>query len=222
MVVRAMQANRKILVCSLRLLPIVLALFPAILIGAAGCAPWEIGAEKNVVRNGIEFAAFRENGDGSIMGQLARDTVIDGWPCKQGFINFHADWRLDEGHWSREYERNGIVMPASTRVFPDKSGNPGVCLFPHDTAIQGYRCRGNRSGGFMTAFYPNGRLHWFYARDAVVVGGVTCKSTLFRAIYLHPDGRLRECKLDKPVTIEGVNYSRGRVIHLDQTGAVVQ
>ena len=217
-----MKAGRKILLWSPTLLLIGFVLFPAIMFGTTGCAPWEIGAEKNVVRNGIEFAAFRENSDGSRMGQLAHDTVVDGWPCKEGFINFHADWRLDECHLSREYERNGIVMPASTRVFPDKSGNPGVCLFPHDTTIQGYGCRGNRSGGFMTAFYPNGKLHWFYARDPVVVDGVTCKSTLFRAIYLHPDGRLRECKLDQPVTIEGVNYPRGLVIHIDQTGAVTQ
>ena len=193
-----------------------------ILFGMVGCAPWEIGAEKNVVRNGIKFETFRENDDGSGMGTLAEDTVVDGWPCRQGFIDFHADWRLDECHLSREYERNGIVMPASTRVFPDKSGNPGVCLFPHDVTIQGYRCRGNKSGGFMTAFYPNGRLHWFYTRDPVVVDNITCKNTLFQAIYLHPDGRLQKCKLGKPVTIEGVDYARGFTIHIDHAGAVVQ
>ncbi|MGA9411355.1 MAG: hypothetical protein WBV78_13045, partial [Roseobacter sp.] len=120
---------------------VAIVLLLAMLLGTVGCAPWKIGAEKNVVRNGIKFETFRENDDGSGMGTLAEDTVVDGWPCRQGFINFHADWRLDECHLSREYERNGIVMPARTRVFPNKSGNPGVCLFPHDVTVQGYRCR---------------------------------------------------------------------------------
>lgn len=194
----------------------------AILFGMAGCAPWEIGAEKNVVRNGIKFEVFRENDDGSRMGNLAEDTVVDGWPCRRGFIDFHADWRLDECHLSREYERNGIVMPAGTRVFPDKSGNPGICLFPHDVNIQGYPCRGNRSGGFMTAFYANGSLHWFYTRHPVVVDGLTCTNSLFQPIHLHLDGRLRQCKLDKPVTIDKVDYPRGFIIRIDQSGAVIE
>ena len=217
-----MKACRISLLWSPRFLLTAFAIFPAMLLVTTGCAPWELGAEKNVVRNGIEFETFRENDDGSRMGTLAKDTVVDGWPCKKGFIGFYADWRLDECHLSREYERNGIVMPALTRVFPDKSGNPGVCLFPADTTIQGYRCRGTRSGGFMTAFHANGRLHWFYARDPVVVNGVTCKSTLFQAVYLHPDGGLQECKLAKPVSIDGVSYPKGRIIRMDRAGAVMQ
>jgi hypothetical protein len=187
-----------------------------------GCAPWEIRAEKNVVKNGIRFEAFRENDNGSKMGNLAEDTVIDGWPCRQGFVDFHADWRLDECHLSREYERNGIVMPEGTRVFPDKFGNPGICLFPRDVNIQGYLCRGNRSGGFMAAFYTNGKLHWFYTRRPVVVDGVTCSDSLFEAIYLHPDGGLRQCKLEKSIMVEGVRYQKGFVIHFDQAGAVIR
>ena len=152
---------------------------------AAACAPWEMRADKNVVRNGISFDEFRENDDGTKMGNLAEDTEIDGWPCRRGFVSFYADWRLDECHLSREYERNGIVMPQGTRVFPDKRGNPGVCMFPHDVDIQGFSCRGNRMGGFMTAFYPTGQLHWFYTREPVTVNGVTCANTLIEAVYLH-------------------------------------
>ena len=191
-----------------------------ILGSTVACAPWEVGADKNVVRNGIKFDAFRESNDGSKMGNLAEDTEIDDWPCRRGFVNFHADWRLDECHLSREYERNGIVMPQGTRIFPDKRGNPGVCLFPHDVDIQGFSCRGNRAGGFMTAFYAHGQLHWFYTRDPVTVGGVTCADSLFEAIYLHPDGRLRQCKLEKSVIIEGQQYPKGLVIQFDRAGAV--
>ncbi len=188
----------------------------------AACVPWQVGAEKNVVRNGITFETFRENDDGSKMGNLAEDTVIDGWPCRQGFVDFHPDWRLDECHLSRDYERNGVFMPAATRVFPDRLGNPGVCLFPRDVTVQGYICRGNPSGGFMTAFYPNGRLHWFFTREPVEVDGVTCKDSWFEAVYLHPNGRLKQCKLDRSVTIGGVEYPKGSVVRLDEAGVVIR
>jgi hypothetical protein len=195
-------------------------LLPLLILITEGCSFWEVGAENDVVKNGIKFEAFRENDDGSKLGNLAEDTVIEGWPCRQGFVNFHADWRLDECHLSREYERNDIVMPEGTRVFPDRRGSPGVCLFPHDVEIQGYLCRGNRRGGFMTAFYPYGQLHWFYSREPVVVDGVTCKDSLFEAIYLHPNGRLKQCKLDKVVIIDGMEYPRGLIISFDQEGKV--
>ena len=73
----------------------------------------------------------------------------------------------------------------------------------------------------MTAFYPGGQLHWFYTRDPVTVGGITCADSLFEAIYLHPDGRLRQCKLKESVIIEGQKYPKGWVIQLDPAGAVL-
>ena len=193
-----------------------------ILSNTVGCSPWQVSAEKNVVKNGIKFDTFRENDDGTKMGILAEDMVIDGWPVKKDFIVFYPDWRLDELQVSRDYERNGVFMPEGTWVFPDKQGNPAICMFPHDVEVQGYLCRGSWMGkeGFMTAFYASGKLHWFYSRDPVVVDGVTCKDSLFEAIYLHPDGRLQQCKLDKAVTIKGVEYPGGFIIHLDQTGKV--
>jgi len=169
------------------------------------CSPWQVSAENNVVKNGIKFEAFRENDDGSKLRNLAEDMVIDGWPVKKDFIVFYPDWSLDELQVYQDFERNGVFMPAGTWVFPDKEGNPAICMFPHDVEVQGYLCRGSWMGkeGVMTTFYASGKLHWFYSRDPVVVDGVTCEDSLFEAIYLHPDGRLQQCKLDKAVTIGG-------------------
>jgi len=189
-----------------------------ILSGTVGCASWTIGAEKNVVRNGIKFDTFREVDSGKKLGILAEDMVIDGWPVKRDFVVFHSSWELDELHLSSDYERNGVFMPAGTRVFPNQHGNPGVVCFSRDVEVQGYVSRGNASGGYMTAFYPNGRLHWFYPRDPVVVDGIACTDSLFEALYLYPDGSLRQCKLDKAITISGKQYSSGRVIRFDQMG----
>ena len=42
-----------------------------LLSGVTGCAPWQIGAEKDVVKNGISFQSFRELEDGSKLGHPA-------------------------------------------------------------------------------------------------------------------------------------------------------
>ena len=195
-----------------------------ILTYATGCAPWQIGAEHDVVKNGIAFKDFRENKDGSKIGNLAKDTEIDGWPCKQGFIAFHADWKLDELQLSKDHERNGIFMPAGTWVFPDKNGNPGVCIFQRDIEIQGYLCRGSGSGkqGFMTSFYASGKLKQFFSRDPVTVNGVVCDDSLFHGISLHENGSLKQCKLNSQVDIGGVSYRSGSIICLDESGKVLE
>ena len=194
-----------------------------LLSGVTGCAPWQIGAEKDVVKNGISFQSFRELDDGSKLGELAEDTVIDGWPCKRGFVVFHPDWRLDELQLSRDYERNGVFMPAGTWVFPDARGNPGTCMFPRDVEIQGYRCRGSRMGksGFMTQFYSTGQLKLFWTRKPVEVDGVVCKDSLFTEISLHANGRLRECIVDRSITLGSITYGKGTRLRLDASGEVM-
>jgi hypothetical protein len=103
-------------------------LFVAVILSLAGCSPWSpwwIGAEKDVVKNGISFEAFRENENGSKTGTLKQDTRINGWPCKRDLVGFHPDWRLDEFHLFEDYVRNGISMPKGTRVFQTRKETRG-------------------------------------------------------------------------------------------------
>ena len=194
-----------------------------LLAGTTGCSPWQVGAETDVVKNGIRFQSFRELDDGSKLGTLVEDTVIDGWPCEKGFVAFHPDWRLDELQLSRDYERNGVFMPAGTWVFPDARGNPGTCMFPRDMEIQGYICRGSGMGkaGFMTRFYSTGRLRLCWPREPVQVDGFVCKDSLFTGISLHNNGRLQECILDQPATLSSITYLKGTRLRLDASGKVV-
>lgn len=189
---------------------------------AGGCAPWEIDAEKNVVKNGIEFETFRETDHGSKVGTLAGDTVIDGWPCKRGFIVFREDWSLDELQLSRDYERNGIFMPEGTWVFANRQGIPKTCMFPRDVNVQGYLCRGSWLGkqGWMTEFYDSGKLKMFWSREPVTIGRMTCADSVMQGIHLHENGRLKQCKLDKAAIIQGVEYRKGTVVCFDQAGRV--
>ena len=188
--------------------------------GTTGCAPWQVGAETDVVKNEIRFQSFREFDDGSKLGNLAEDTVIDGWPCKKGFVAFHPDWRLDELQLSRDDERNGVFMPAGTWVFPDARGNPVTCIFPRDVEIQGYLCRGSGTGkkGFMTRFYSTGRQRLFWSREPVQVDGFVCKDSQFTGISLHNNARLQECILDQPATFSSITYRKGTRLRLDASG----
>ena len=113
-------------------------------------------------------------------------------------------------------------MPAGTRIFPNPQGNPGVVLFPRDMSVQGFLVRGTKMGGYMTAFYPNGRLHWFYPRGDIDVDGVTCAASLFEAVYLHPGGQLKQCKLAETAAIHGETFRKGRIVRLDEDGVVIR
>jgi len=195
-----------------------------LLLCTVSCAPWQVGAEKDVEKNGIAFETFKEEDDGSKLGILAGDTVIDGWPCKKGFIVFHADWSLDELLLSRDYEYNGIPMPAGTWVFPDAQGNPGICMFPVDVEIQGHLCRGGWGGkeGVMVSFHPSGKVKQYYCREDPVIDGVPCKGSVFSSgITLYENGRLAQCKLAADTTIGGVEYGKGVVLRFDEAGNVV-
>lgn len=201
----------------------VYAILVSLLLTIVSCAPWQIGAEKNVERNGIAFHTFREQDDGTKLGILAGDTVIDCWPCKQGFVVLYPDWRPDELQLSRDYQRNGISMPAGTWVFPNGQGNPGICMFPHDVDIQGLSCRGSRAGksGVMTSFHDNGKLKQFFSRETVVVDGVPCNGSVFGSgIHLHENGRLRQCELAEEATVGGEVYQKGRLLQIDPNGKV--
>ena len=61
---------------------------PRVAFGYHGMRAWQVGAEKDGVKNGIRFQSFRELDDGSKLGVLVDNTVIDGWPCKKDFIVF--------------------------------------------------------------------------------------------------------------------------------------
>lgn len=189
----------------------------------AGCSPWKVGAERDVVKNGIAFEAFSVQENGSRIGTLAEDTTIDGWPCRKDFVVFRPDWRLDELQLSRDHVRNGVPMPEGSWVFPNADGNPGTCMFPHDVEIQGHLVRGSWMGkeGVMTRFYPSGRLKDFYSRDPVMLDGVPCKDGLIHGIQLHENGRLKGCKLAEAVAIDGEHYSKGALLRFDSDGHVI-
>ncbi|MCD4830978.1 MAG: hypothetical protein K8R02_04105 [Anaerohalosphaeraceae bacterium] len=179
----------------------------------SGCDNWE----ENVVVNGIKFAKFSHS---SMKGYLAEDTLIQGYPCKEGFVFFYEDSRLKIFRFSKDFEFSDFVIPAKSWVKLDKDGHIHIIYFSEDTKVQGYPCRGSIMGleGIQTSFYKNGKLNYFFPDEDVEIDGIPCKGSVFHLTQLYDNGKLRRCTLAKTTTINGEMYQKGTKIKLDKEG----
>lgn len=78
-----------------------------------------------------------------------------------------------------------------------------LCVFPENTTVQGYKHRvGGGAGDISISFYQNGKLHYFYSDEDVLIGEILCKRNIFNNISLYENGNLKECTLalDKQIT----------------------
>jgi hypothetical protein len=180
----------------------------------AGCVTWQHDVEVN----GIHFkkyAAASVRGDN--IGYLAEDAVVQGYPCKAGFIALHDDLSLWLFTAASPIEFGDITIPPKTYVGINERGHIDGCAFPADIEIQGHLCRGGWGGaqGVTTSFYDSGRLCYFFSREDVEVDGVFCKGSLLHGIRLHEDGSLSECRSARMQTVGGVTYGKGSEIELN-------
>ena len=118
---------------------------------------------------------------------------------------------------------SGNVISKGTfiRVYNDKL----ICMFPKNTIIQGYLCRGNLNKmgteGIHTTLYLNGRLRHFFPKKNVLINDIYCMSSIFTGILLYEDGKLKECKLAKDQTINGVYYKKGTKLSQNEDGKII-
>jgi hypothetical protein len=184
------------------------------------CIPWQIGAERNVVKNGIHFAKFKQQKDGKSLGYLAEDTTIDGYPCSKGFIVWHSNWKLKEFNLYRPIEFAGVSVPANTWMFPNRNGDVLNCVFPMDIEIQGRLVRGGAGGleGVVAGFYPGEKLRSYSSREDVVIDNIPCKGSVIHRIYLHENGLLMSCWLAEPSTIDGLDFPARTRVSFDSNG----
>jgi len=182
----------------------------------SGCDEWE----NDVVVNGIKFTRFSHS---SMKGYLAENTLIQGYPCKKGFVFFYDNGNLNTFQFSKPFEFSGFVIPAKTWGMLDRQGSIYICFFSKDTQVQGYPCRGSIMGreGIQTSFHKNGKLNCFFPRKDVEIDGILCKGSVFHPIGLHDNGKLRNCTLAETTIINGKEYQKGSKIKLDKQGNVL-
>ena len=182
----------------------------------SGCDEWE----NDVVVNGIKFDRFSQS---SMKGYLAENTLIQGYPCKKGFIFFYDNGNLRTFRFSKPFEFSDFVIPEKTWGMLDREGDIYICFFSKDTKVQGYPCRGSIMGleGVQTSFHKNGKLNCFFPRKDIEIDGILCKGSVFHLTGLHDNGKLRNCTLAKTMIINGKEYQKGTKITLDKEGGIL-
>lgn len=146
---------------------------------------------------------------------LLEDAELAGFPC-QRWAWWYEDGRLDNLELAHDLVVEGHDFPAGTRLFFDREGHMAHAWLSADRVIDGLPCRGRWK--IDTAFHPNGRVRAFFPPDPIEIDGVLCSASVFHPVYLHPDGRLRQCKLAREVTLDGRTFAQGETLALDASG----
>jgi hypothetical protein len=185
----------------------------------AGCAEWKY----NVSEHGVAFSKVRDVENGLIIGTLKEDTLIDGRPCKQGWVHLRTNGVPAGFTAAREIDLGRLAIPADTWVLQDENGVVTICAFPRDTEVQGHLCRGNGGPkGVQSAFYPSGALKRYFLRHDTRIQGVPCRGGLFNeSIELYEDGGLKGCALSEDFVHDGRRYAKGTHLRFDPKGQVL-
>lgn len=158
---------------------------------------------------------LRHEGGALKRAYLVEETELAGLPCR-GYAWWYEDGSVDNVELAAERDVQGHRVPEGTRVFFDRDGRLAHAWLSADTVIDGRTCRGRWK--IDTAFHPNGHVRAFFPPDTIEIDGVACAASVFHPVYLHPDGRLRQCKLARDVTLEGRTFEKGETLRLDEAG----
>ncbi|HEX6886293.1 MAG TPA: hypothetical protein VF530_23160 [Planctomycetota bacterium] len=163
--------------------------------------------------------SFLRHPDGSLRrAYLLEETELEGLACR-GWVWWYEDGRLDNLELAHERVVQGHAFPAGTRLFLDREGRLAHAWLARTTQIDGLPCRGKWK--IDTAFHPNGHVKAFFPPEDHEIDGFLCTASVFHPVYLHPDGRLRQCKLARAATIGGRTFRAGAKLTLDEAGRPV-
>jgi hypothetical protein len=160
-----------------------------------------IGCSSSQTVNGLEFRRLKYSispqGDTvNIIGFLEKDTRIQDIPIASGWVHFSPDWEPKTFCLTEPITWNNIDLPAGAWVVWSRQPARTIVVFPEDTEIQGYLCKGGGgSKGVQTSFYPSGQLKGFFTDGTIQVGSSQCKGGVLHSIQLHENGELRSCQL---------------------------
>ncbi|HVT89442.1 MAG TPA: hypothetical protein VHD56_11360 [Tepidisphaeraceae bacterium] len=180
----------------------------------AGCFDWK----HDVNLHGVNFQTARVAENGKVIGTIATDTVINGHPCRAGWLHLHANGAVAAFTASQDVALPRFTIPAGTWVIQDANSNVTVCAFPRNVEIQGKLCRGTGGPeGMQVSFYASGALKQFFAPEPVRIDGIPCQRG-GKGIHLHENGKLRSATLSEDATIDGKLFHAGDEIRLSEAG----
>jgi hypothetical protein len=153
------------------------------------------------------------------IGYLKSSSVINGTHVRADWLHLDIDNNPVLYRLERERELSNFLFPAGTWIIKIPDGIAAV--FPVDTIIGGYLCRGGGgANGIRTSFYSSGAIKYFYTSGVTDVEGVKCKGGTMHTISLHEEGSLSGCTLAEDHTFNGVSYKKGEKVRFDESGKV--
>ena len=196
-----------------------LLLFQAVALLLTSCSDWKY----DVTVQGVAFSQVKIEDDGLVIGQLKEDTLIEGRPCKRGWVHLRPNGVPVGFTASREIDLGRFTIPADTWVFQNEEGVVTVCAFPRDTEVQGHLCRGSGGPkGVQAAFYPSGSLKEYFLGRDTRIEGIPCKGGLVdESIKLHDNGRLKACVLSEGLVRDGRVYPADTHLRFDSDGHII-
>jgi hypothetical protein len=179
--------------------------------------------EHNVSVKGLEFKKVRfsiKSGDTTMtIGYLKSSAVVGETPVSADWLHLDSENNPVLYQLEKETELSNFLFPAGAWIVKIPEGIAAV--FPVDTTIGGYLCRGGGgANGIRTAFHSSGSIKYFYSRGVTDVGGIKCKGGTMHTISLHKDGTLSGCTLAEDHTFNGILFKKGEKVRFDESGKV--
>ncbi len=176
------------------------------------------GKTDSITTNGL-------NTVGRSIMRLDEDVVVQGRPCKAGWLKLHPNGVPSSFTTSQEIRVGKIMLPADSWVMQDEKGVVLACALPRDMEIQGLMCRGTGGAkGVQIEFHRNGVLKRIHLVRDTEIQGVPCAAAglLSGAVEFHEDGRLKSCKLSRPHLMDGVACKKGaRIVFATENGRLL-
>jgi antitoxin component YwqK of YwqJK toxin-antitoxin module len=140
-------------------------------------------------------------------------------------VEYYSNGKLKTCTLARGDTLSGQPLAEGTVVTFTTDGVLDWCFLQKDAEIQGHLCKG-QGHGWMTCFYPSGKLKLAWLGRDEIIQGIPCAEYSFWAdafgggagTYFHENGNLKRCKLARDLAIGGRALKKGTWAAFDEKG----
>lgn len=170
----------------------------------------------------LEFSRFsvRHHENGKVArGKLTKPQKIDGFEC-QRWVHFHENAQISQMQLAKTAKVQKVAVVTGSTVFFTSEGKLRMVWFAKDAKLNGITARGGAK--ISTGFHPNGKIASCFLRDASVIDGVPCSSSVFKPVFFHDNGKLKSATLSKAATIQEVRFQKGDKAQFTKAGKLIR
>ena len=114
-------------------------------------------------------------------GTLAKDRILDGWPCRAGLVEFDGEGLIQTCDLADAHRLLGYALPPGTHVSRGDGSKPWALRLPPDGELHVAVLAATVPGGVTLYVARDGRLEWISSGhgQTIVVHGVPLNSMNF-------------------------------------------